>query len=106
VRGRDADEGGGLVRSAKESPESPIILDAYGPLAYEAVTSLSYYIPALGATNRIAVRFHADETLKGTLYDGLQQSFSRLQEADNGPLAPGGTPRGRTEIACRTSVGC
>jgi hypothetical protein len=73
-----------LVRSAKQSPEEPIILDAYGPLSYEAVLSLSNYIPALGAKNRISVRFHADEQYKGTFYDGLQQSLSSLQETDTG----------------------
>jgi hypothetical protein len=77
-----------LVSAAKESPDSPIILDAYGPLAYEPVWSLSYFIPALGAKNRISVRFHSDEKLTGTPDDGLQQSLSNLQEAGSGGFTP------------------
>ena len=77
-----------LVRAAKESPESPVILDAYGPVAYEPVYSLLRYIPALGAKNIISVRFHPDKNISGPFYDALQQRLSNLQQASTEGLTP------------------
>jgi hypothetical protein len=74
--------------AAKKSPESPIILEAYGPGAYEPVFSLSIYLPALGARNRISVRLHAEEKSQGKLYDGLQQELADLESAGTGAFTP------------------
>jgi hypothetical protein len=76
------------VREAKETPENPIILEAYGPGAYEAVFSLSTYLPALGARNPISVRLHPDTTSLGKLYDGLQRGLYGLQEAGADGITP------------------
>jgi len=76
------------LHAAKESPESPIILEAYGPGAYEPVYSLSTYLSVLGARNRISVRLHPGEKTLGKLYDGLEQALSVLQEAGTGVFAP------------------
>jgi hypothetical protein len=76
------------LRAAERSPESPIILEAYGAGAYEPVFSLMTYLPALGAKNRISVRLHPDEKSYGKLYDGLQLVLSNLEEAKNGVLTP------------------
>jgi hypothetical protein len=75
-------------RAARESPERPIILEAYGPRAYEGVLSLSNYLRALGARNAISVRFHRDGSASGRLYDGLQQSLENLEAAGNAELTP------------------
>jgi hypothetical protein len=76
------------LRAAAKSPESPIILEAYGPGAYEPVFSLSTYLPTLGARNRISVRLHPDATSQGKLYDGLQQVLSDLEAGGTGVLVP------------------
>jgi hypothetical protein len=77
-----------VLRAADKSPEGPIILEAYGPGAYEPVFSLSSYLPALGARNRISVRLHPDEKSQGILYDDLQQRLARLEEAGTGAFSP------------------
>lgn len=74
--------------AAKKSPDSPIILEAYGPGAYEPVFSLSTYLPALGARNRISVRLHPEEKSEGKLYDGLQQELSDLEQAGGHGFTP------------------
>ena len=74
--------------AAKKSPESPIILEAYGPGAYEPVFSLSIYLPALGARNRISVRLHPEEKSEGKLYDGLQRELSDLELAGRHGFTP------------------
>jgi hypothetical protein len=76
------------LRAAEKSPESPIILEAYGPGAYEPVFSLSTYLPALGARNPISVRVHSDEKSYGKLYDGLQQRLSNVEQAGAGAIVP------------------
>jgi hypothetical protein len=76
------------LRAAAKSPESPIILEAYGPGAYESVFSLSRYLPVLGARNRISVRLHPDTTSQGKLYDGLQQGLSDLEAGGTDVLVP------------------
>lgn len=74
--------------AAQKSPDSPIILEAYGPGAYEAVFSLSVYLQTLGARNRISVRLHPDEISYGKLYDGLQGTLSNMEKAGTRVLAP------------------
>ena len=78
----------GALRVAENYPERPIILEAYGPGAYEAVSSLKIYLSALGARNRISVRLHPDETSYGKLYDGLEERLFELQTADTGGFTP------------------
>ena len=77
-----------LVRAAKEAPDSPIILEAHGPRAFEAVHALPVYLHAYGARNPVSVRFHPDEQARGGLYDSLQLSLAGMQEADSGVLTP------------------
>jgi hypothetical protein len=76
------------LRVAEKFPESPIILEAYGPGAYEPVFSLAIYLPALGAGNRISVRLHPDQKSYGKLYDGLQQGLADLEKASTGAFTP------------------
>jgi hypothetical protein len=76
------------LRAAEMSPESPVILEAYGPGAYEPVFSLSTYLPALGARNPISVRVHPDEKSNGKLYDGLEQGLLNLEQAGAGAIVP------------------
>lgn len=77
-----------LVRAAKAAPDSPVILEAHGPRAFEAVHSVPIYLHALGATNPVSIRFHRDEQAKGALYDRLQASLAGLQGADSQVLTP------------------
>ena len=89
--------------AAKKAPDSPIILEAYGPGAYEPVFSLSIYLPALGARNRISVRLHPEEKSQGKLYDGLQQELADLEKAGTGAFTPlrdslGSLPQGCVSI--------
>ena len=58
-----------VLSAAERSPGTPIILEAYGPGAYEPVFSLLTYLPALGAKNRISVRLHPEEKSHGKLYE-------------------------------------
>jgi hypothetical protein len=76
------------VRAANESPESPIILEAYGGGAYEPVYSFLSYLPAYGTRNRLSVRLHPDKESSGKLYDHLQLKLSDMQEADRRGLTP------------------
>jgi hypothetical protein len=76
------------VFAAKLSPETPLILDAYGPRSYEAVFSLSYYLSSLGVKNPISVRFHRGEKSEGGFFDSLEQRLSDLQEVGTGVFTP------------------
>lgn len=76
------------VQAAKAAPGNPVILEAYGPGAYEAVFSLATYLTSYGARNRISVRFHPDEKATGTLFDSLQRQLSEMQESGGGKLTP------------------
>jgi hypothetical protein len=71
------------VLAAKASPDAPIILEAYDPQAYEAVYSLAYYMPALGARNRIAVRLRPGQQSEGKLNENLWQALSLLEQKGN-----------------------
>lgn len=92
-----------VLRAAGQSPESPIILEAYGPGAYEPVFSLSIYLPALGARNRISVRLHPEQNSHGKLFDDLERELSRLQETGSGAFTalrdnPASQPQGCISI--------
>jgi hypothetical protein len=77
-----------VLRAAESSPPGPVILEAYGPGAYEPVFSLSSYLPALGARNRISVRLHPDEKSHGKAYDDLEQTLARLERDGTGAFTP------------------
>jgi hypothetical protein len=76
------------LREAQKSPENPVILEAYGSGAYEAVFSLSIYLPALGAKNPISVRLHPEGRSNGKLYDGLQRELFFLEATGNRTFTP------------------
>ena len=76
------------VREAEKSPDSPIILEAYGAGAYEPVFSLSYYLSALGARNRISIRVHRDERSQGDFSDILEQRLTNLEQNGSSDFAP------------------
>ena len=78
----------GAVRAAKTSPDRPVILDAYGPMAYEGIYSLRSYLRAFGVHNAIALRFHPDDKLKGALFASLQRQMSDLATKGDGVLVP------------------
>jgi hypothetical protein len=86
--------------AAKNAPDNPIILDAYGPVAYEGVFALPSYLRALGVTNTISLRFHPDPNAHGALYDGLQKGLSELEIGGNGQLSP------LRPTVARSSAGC
>ena len=77
-----------VVQAAKQSPESPIILEAYGSGAYEAVFSLSIYLEALGVKNRVSVRHHRDERPSGQLEENLQSTLSNLEKSGSSVFTP------------------
>lgn len=86
--------------AARNAPDDPIILDAYGPVAYEGAFALPNYLRALGVTNTIALRFHPDSNARGALYDGLQKGLSELELAGNGQLSPLRTTLPRSSAGC------
>jgi hypothetical protein len=86
-----------VVETAHGSPEKPIILDAYGPMAYEPVFSLTIYFRALGVNNTVSVRFHRDPGV-GKFSDGLQQALAGLESGG------GYTPL--QEAVARSRNGC
>ena len=77
-----------LVRAAKEAPDTPIILEAHGSRAYEAVHAVPVYLHALGATNPVSVEYHRDEQSKGALFDRLQASMAGMQDAELAKSSP------------------
>jgi hypothetical protein len=78
----------GAVRAAKGFPDRPVILDAYGPVAYEGVYSLRSYLRAFGVQNAIALRFHPSDRAAGGLFDSLQRQMSELARTGDGVLIP------------------
>lgn len=77
----------GVVRAANESPDRPVIMDAYGPGAYEGIYSLRSYLRALGIHNAIALRYHPAKTFD-LFYETLQKHLSALSSAGDGVLIP------------------
>ena len=69
-----------IVSRAKTDPVAPIILEAYGPGAYEPVFSLQRYLSSAGLKNPIAVRLHADPMASGVLYESLEKTLRQLQD--------------------------
>ena len=88
------------VRVAVETPERPVIIEAYGAHAYEGVFSLSTYMRSLGARNRISVRFHPDDNSEGKPYDNVQQTLFDMQEATTGDFTPLRATLARQSLGC------
>jgi hypothetical protein len=77
-----------IAAAAQQSPRADIILEAYGPGAYEPVYSLFAYARALGADNSIAVRLHPAEMSYGPLYDNLEKQIRDWQDNGNDRFIP------------------
>ena len=69
-----------IVSRARTDPAAPIILEAYGPGAYEPVYSLQRYIQSAGLENPIAVRLHPDRNSINLFYDDLENRLRILQD--------------------------
>jgi hypothetical protein len=70
-------------------------------------------MPALGARNRLSVRLHPDEKLKGNLGESLWQTLSRLEQQGDGTFTalPGilaGNPKNCVSIGLNgaPAAGC
>jgi hypothetical protein len=77
-----------IATAAQQSPGADIILEAYGPGAYEPVSSILAYVRALGADNPVAVRLHPAATSYGVLYDGLEGVIRGWQDQGTDKLIP------------------
>jgi hypothetical protein len=86
-----------VLRAAEKSPEIPIILEAYGPGAFEPVFSLSAYLTALGARNPVSVRVHSD----GNSYGNLTKACNNGCPLWSRPATP---PLSRCGIVWRTGL--
>jgi hypothetical protein len=78
-----------LVAAANTFTDRPIILEAHGPVSYEAVYSLRIFLSAFGAHNPVSVRFHPTEYTADSYLAGLSQGLVRLESDGEGfvPLA-------------------
>ena len=85
---RSSPELQGVVRAAKDSPDRSVILDAYGPGAYEGIYSVRTYLTAFGTQNLIALRFHPNEKLKGSLFASLQRQLADIAGEGDRDLVP------------------
>jgi hypothetical protein len=77
-----------LAAAAKDSPGSPIILEVYGPEAFEAVAAVQTYVRAMGAENPISVRLHMANNSKGALYDRLESQMRTMQRDGDSRFVP------------------
>jgi len=78
----------GAVGVAKNSPGAPVILEAYGPGAFESVSALLTYLSSFGATNRVSVRLHPAAMSYGKLYDDLEHMLSEMQDTGADGFTP------------------
>ena len=69
-----------VVSRARTNPAAPIILEAYGPGAYEPVYSLQRYLQSAGLGNPMAVRLHPDRVSINAFYDNLENRLRVLQQ--------------------------
>jgi hypothetical protein len=69
-----------VVSRARTNPAAPIILEAYGPGAYEPVYSLQRYLQYAGLGNPMAVRLHPDQISIDAFYDKLENRLRLLQQ--------------------------
>jgi hypothetical protein len=93
-----------LVAAAKDSPRSPIILEVYGPEAFEAVAAVRTYVRALGAENPVSVRLHMANNPKGALYDRLESQMRTMQSDGDSRFVPLAKSLANPENGC-ISVG-
>jgi hypothetical protein len=93
-----------LVAAAKDSPKSPIILEVYGPEAFEAVAAVQNYVRALGVENPISVRLHMANISKGALYDRLESQMRTMQSDGDSRFVPLAKSLANPENGC-ISVG-
>jgi hypothetical protein len=77
-----------IAAAAQQSPDADIVLEAYGPGAYEPVFSIFAYARALGVDNSIAVRLHRAEMSYGPLYDSLERQIGDWQDKGNDRFIP------------------
>jgi hypothetical protein len=93
-----------LAAATKDKPRSPIILEVYGPVAYEALFGLSSYLRSLGAENPISIRLHTSEKSRGALYDRLQREMQVMEREGDSRFVPLSTSLAHPENGC-ISVG-
>jgi hypothetical protein len=77
-----------LTAAAKQAPQEPVILEAFGSGAYEPTYSMQIYLRALGADNPISVRLIPDARSQGVLYDGLERTLRFLEDQGGGLFEP------------------
>jgi hypothetical protein len=77
-----------LASFARQSPRSPIILEAYGGGALEALTAVPIYLRSLGAENPVSVRLHPAGNSQGVLYDRLEREIGGMEKEGNGQFVP------------------
>jgi hypothetical protein len=77
-----------LAAAAKQKPQSPVILEVYGPDAYEALTGIETYLRSFGTENPVSVRLHINETSKGALYDRLERQMRTMERDGNSQFVP------------------
>lgn len=76
------------IQAARAAPDNPVILEAYGPGAYEAVFSLATYLSSYGVRNLISVRLHSDENTAGKLFEALQRRLLDMQQSGHSGFTP------------------
>ena len=77
-----------LAAAAKAKPQAPVILEVYGPDAYEALTGIETYLRSFGAENPVSVRLHIAETSKGALYDRLERQMRIMESGGDSRFVP------------------
>ena len=76
------------IDSAKQSPEQPIILEAYGVNAYEGVYSLRTYLQTFGVKNSISVRVHSSGNSDSPLNSRLESALLSMEQDGAPGLVP------------------
>jgi hypothetical protein len=69
-----------IISRARADPAAPIILEAYGPGAYEPVYSLQRYLQSAELANPVGVRLHPDRISINPFYDSLENRLRALQD--------------------------
>jgi hypothetical protein len=93
-----------LASSARQSPRSPIILEAYGGGTLEALTAVQTYVRSLGAENPVSVRLHPSAGSQGVLYDRLERQIGIMERDGTSEFAPLSKSLANRETGC-ISVG-
>jgi hypothetical protein len=77
-----------LASAARQSPRSPIILEAYGGGALEALFAVQTYVRSLGAENPVSVRLHPAGGSQGVLYDRLERRIGVMENESSPQFVP------------------